>query len=73
MIGIVERALRDLAPTEHTDPDWRSLAEVLVGAISYLWLIRDIYGGDEPCGIDVARYLRSAAEAAAARIQQSSS
>lgn len=72
MVGLTERTLRDLAGPEPSDGlAWRSLAEVLMGAVSYIWLIRDIYGGDHPCGIDVFAYLRSTAEAVAARIHVS--
>lgn len=73
LAALTERTLRDLAGEDDTTTDWRPTAEMLVGAISYLWLIRDIYGGDRPCGISIEDYITATAQAVAARIEQTRS
>ena len=70
LAGLAERTIRDLAGATAAAVDWRPTAEVLVGALSYLWLIRDIYGGDRPCGIDVDEYLTATGQTIAARLEQ---
>jgi hypothetical protein len=41
----------------------------MAGSMSYLWLIRDIYGGDKPCGIDIEAYITAVGESSAALIE----
>lgn len=41
---------------------WDSTAAVLIGAVSHLWLLRDIFG-DHPAGIDDERYLAALVDA----------
>jgi hypothetical protein len=69
VLGLIERTLRDLAADENGAHNWRPLADVMAGSMSYLWLIRDIYGGGKPCGIDIEAYITAVWESSAALIE----
>jgi hypothetical protein len=69
VLGLIERTLRDLAADENGAHNWRPLADVMAGSMSYLWLIRDIYGGGKPCGIDIEAYITAVWESSAELIE----
>jgi AcrR family transcriptional regulator len=48
-----------------TDSDIDALAAVLMGAVSHFWIMRDVFGGEHPLGIDEERYLTTLAALAA--------
>lgn len=72
--AVVSRTLRDFAreinPTVADEVDWRPLAEVHVGAMAHLWSMRDVFGGEQPCGIDSHAYIFALATAVAAQIER---
>ncbi|GAB2655831.1 TetR/AcrR family transcriptional regulator [Nocardia goodfellowii] len=68
--SVVARGLAELAGPDH-DLDVDAAAAVLVGAIAHFWLIRDIFDGVHPAGLDSERYLRASAELIAARLAAS--
>jgi AcrR family transcriptional regulator len=47
------------------DADSEALAAVLMGAVSHFWMMRDIFGGEHPLGVDEERYLSALAALAA--------
>lgn len=47
-----------------TDRDWLALAVVLTGAVSHFWLLRDVFGGEHPGGLDEDRYVAAFVELA---------
>jgi AcrR family transcriptional regulator len=48
-----------------TDADIEALAAVLMGAVSHFWIMRDVFGGEHPLGIDEERFLTALAALAA--------
>lgn len=49
------------------DADWDATAMVLMGAVSHFWIMVDTFGS-HPSGLNAERYLRVAAQLAAAKI-----
>src|SRR3954454_24456498 len=47
------------------DADIDALAAVLMGAVSHFWILRDVFGGEHPLGVDEERYLAVLAALAA--------
>ncbi len=47
------------------DADIDALAAVLMGAVSHFWIMRDVFGGEHPLGVDEERYLGALAALAA--------
>jgi hypothetical protein len=47
------------------DADVEALAAVLMGAVSHFWIMRDVFGGEYPLGVDEERYLGALAALAA--------
>ena len=47
------------------DADIEALAAVLMGAVSHFWIMRDVFGGEHPLGVDEERYLGALAALAA--------
>jgi AcrR family transcriptional regulator len=47
------------------DVDLDALAAVLMGAVSHFWIMRDVFGGEHPLGVDEERYLGALAALAA--------
>ena len=39
------------------DADVEALAAVLMGAVSHYWIMRDVFGGEHPLGVDEERFL----------------
>lgn len=44
------------------DRDWEALAVMLVGSISHFWLLRDVFGGSHPSGLDEDRCVAAITE-----------
>jgi AcrR family transcriptional regulator len=53
------------ASSELMDADVDALAAVLMGAVSHYWIMRDVFGGEHPLGVDEERYLGALAALAA--------
>jgi AcrR family transcriptional regulator len=53
------------AASEPADADIEALAAVLMGAVSHFWILRDVFGGEHPLGVDEERYLGALAALAA--------
>jgi len=53
------------ASSESMDADIEALAAVLMGAVSHFWILRDVFGGEHPLGVDEERYLGALAALAA--------
>ncbi|MFD3702878.1 TetR family transcriptional regulator [Nocardia sp. NPDC058658] len=68
VMSMVTRGLVELADERAGEQDWDATAAVLVGALAHFWIMRDIFDGDHPAGIDTDRYLRATAEMIAARL-----
>lgn len=49
-------------PEEPEEPDWDALAVMLVGSISHFWLLRDVFGGAHPSGLDEDRCVEAVTE-----------
>lgn len=52
-------------PVATADDDIEALAAVLMGAVSHFWVLRDVFGGEHPLGVDEERYLAALAALAA--------
>jgi AcrR family transcriptional regulator len=46
-------------------PDWDALASVVASAVSHYWVLRDVYDGSHPHGIDEDRFLGALADVVA--------
>lgn len=44
-------------PDGRPDTDWDGLAAVRLAAVSYYWIMRDVYGGRHPHRISADRFL----------------
>ena len=53
------------ASSSPMDADIEALAAVLMGAVSHFWIMRDVFGGEHPLGVDEERYLGALAALAA--------
>ena len=53
------------AQGDHRDVDVEAVAMVLMGAVTHLWIMQDVFG-EHPAGVDEDRYLAAAVELAAA-------
>jgi AcrR family transcriptional regulator len=56
---------------DHPDADVAALAAVFMSAVSHYWLLRDVFGGRHPLGIDEQPYLRALASLAVASLAPS--
>ncbi|APE36812.1 TetR family transcriptional regulator [Nocardia mangyaensis] len=72
VLSTVTRGLVELAGDRAREEDWDAAAAVLVGALAHFWMMRDIFDGGHPAGIDTDRYLRATAELVAARLDRAS-
>ncbi|GMA23969.1 hypothetical protein GCM10025864_17280 [Luteimicrobium album] len=65
VVGTVAGWLRAQPEEPAGAPDWDALASVLMSAVSHYWVLRDVYDGTHPHGIDEDRYLGALADLAA--------
>ncbi|UUT34728.1 TetR/AcrR family transcriptional regulator [Microbacterium elymi] len=65
VVGMVAAWLQAQPETPVGDPDWEALASVVVSAISHYWVLRDVYDGVHPHGVDEERFVRALADLAA--------
>jgi AcrR family transcriptional regulator len=49
--------------------DWAAVAAVLMAAVSHYWIMRDVFSGQHPHGIDEDRFLGAACDLAASRFR----
>ena len=57
------------AQGDHRDVDVEAVAMVLMGAVTHLWIMQDVFG-EHPAGVDEDRYLVAAAELGAALLSR---
>jgi len=65
VVGAVAGWLRAQPEQPVGTPDWDALASVVVSAVSHYWVLRDVYDGDHPHGIDEDRFVGALADLAA--------
>jgi AcrR family transcriptional regulator len=62
VVGAVAAWLRAQPEEPVGAPDWDALASVVASAVSHYWVLRDVYDGEHPHGIDEDRYLGALAD-----------
>jgi AcrR family transcriptional regulator len=62
VVGTVAGWLRAQPEEPAGAPDWDALASVVASAVSHYWVLRDVYDGEHPHGIDEDRYLGALAD-----------
>ncbi|MFC8733520.1 TetR/AcrR family transcriptional regulator [Luteimicrobium sp. NPDC057192] len=62
VVGAVAGWLRAQPEQPVGTPDWDALASVVASSVSHYWVLRDVYDGEHPHGIDEDRYLTALAD-----------
>jgi AcrR family transcriptional regulator len=62
VVGSVAAWLRAQPEEPVGAPDWDALASVVASAVSHYWVLRDVYDGQHPHGIDEDRFLGTLAD-----------